>query len=443
MKSWTGTVYPTRRAVLLVSLGAPLSLAAAVASPDLWLVGVAWLVLAFGLLAADTVLGAWGSELQVTSLLPAALSIGASGEAKFRSIFRSRTPPRQAEFALQTNALIRANEKALSIGLSDGAGEAKFGLQPARRGAGQINRLWVRWQGPLGLVWKQHIEQLDAAVPVVPNLEAVKEEAIRLFQRNSFFGFNMQRDIGIGAEFHALRDFRAGMDRRAIDWKQSAKHAALLAKEFHTERNQQIIVALDTGRLMCEPLREQARIDRALHAALLLIYATLKLGDRVGLFAFDAKPRLSSGAVSGARAFPLLQRLASQIDYTNEETNYTLGLTQLSGQLERRSLIVVFTEFADSTSAELMIENVERLLRRHLVLFVVFRDEELESMADKEPRESADMSRAVIADTLLREREVVITRLRRLGVEIVDAPADRAGINLLNAYFDLKRRNVI
>jgi uncharacterized protein (DUF58 family) len=301
----------------------------------------------------------------------------------------------------------------------------------------------VRWQGPLGLVWKQHVERLDATVPIILNLQSVKEEALRLFQRNALFGLNMQRDIGSGAEFHALRDFRAGMDRRTIDWKQSAKHAALLAKEFHTERNQEIILALDAGRLMCEPLNGQPRIDRALHAGLLLSYAALKLGDRVGLFAFDARPRLSSGTVSGARAFPLLQRLASRIDYASEETNYTLALTQLSGELERRSLIVVFTEFADSTSAELMIENVERLLRRHLVLFVVFRDEELEKLADKEPRDSADISRAVIADSLLREREVVTARLRRLGVEIVDAPAEGAGVNLLNAYFDLKRRNVL
>jgi uncharacterized protein (DUF58 family) len=233
------------------------------------------------------------------------------------------------------------------------------------------------------------------------------------------------------------------MDRRTIDWKQSAKHAALLAKEFHTERNQEIVIALDTGRLMCEPLSGQPRIDRALHAALLLSYAALKLGDRVGLFAFDAKPRVSSGTVSGPRAFPLLQRLASRIEYSSEETNYTLALTQLSGEVERRSLIVVFTEFADSTSAELMIENVERLLRRHLVLFVVFHDEELEKLADEEPRESRDVSRAVIADMLLREREVVTTHLRRLGVEIVDAPAKRAGVNLLNAYLELKRRNIL
>jgi uncharacterized protein (DUF58 family) len=284
---------------------------------------------------------------------------------------------------------------------------------------------------------------LDAAIPIIPNVQAVKEEALRLFQRNALFGLNVQRDIGDGAEFHALADFRAGMDRRTIDWKQTARHAALLAKEFRTERNQQIIVTLDTGRLMCEPLAGQPRIDRALHAALLLAYAALKLGDRVGLYAFDAKPRLSSGAVSGARAFPLLQNLAARVDYSTEETNYTLGLTQLSGELKRRSLIVVFTDFADSTSAELMIDNIERLLRRHLVLFIVFRDEELDSMADKEAVEAEDVSRAVIADALLRERDVVISRLRRMGVEVVDAPAERAGVSLLNAYLELKRRNVL
>jgi uncharacterized protein (DUF58 family) len=440
---WTGTIYPTRRAILLASIGAPIALIVGLASPQLWLIGAAWLVLVFGLMAADIVLGAWGSQLKLESLLPAAMALGARGEAIFRAAFGARIRPERAEFALQTNALIHTETRSFGVALDDGAGQAKFDLSTTRRGEGRLRRLWVRWQGPLGLVWKQHVEELDAVVPVISNLQAVKEEALRLFQRNVLFGMNMQRDIGDGAEFHALHDFLAGMDRRTIDWKQSAKHAALLAKEFHTERNQQVIVALDTGRLMCEPLSGQPRIDRALHAALLLIYATLKLGDKAGLFAFDAKPRLSSGAVSGTRAFPLLQHLASRIEYTNEETNYTLGLTQLAGELERRSLIVVFTDFADSTSAELMIENVERLLRRHLVLFVVFRDDELESLADKEPRETADMSRAVIADAILRERDVVTARLRRLGVEIVDTPAERAGVNLLNSYFDLKRRNVI
>jgi uncharacterized protein (DUF58 family) len=152
---------------------------------------------------------------------------------------------------------------------------------------------------------------------------------------------------------------------------------------------------------------------------------------------------MSTGTVAGPASFPLLQRLAAGIDYSAEETNFTLGLTQLSGQLERRSLIVVFTDFADSTSAELMIENLGRLLKRHVVLFMVFRDEELESLAGAEPAEPDDVSRAVIAHTLLRERDVVIERLRRLGAQIVDAPVDRMGPALLASYLDLKRRELL
>ena len=61
----------------------------------------------------------------------------------------------------------------------------------------------------------------------------------------------------------------------------------------------------------------------------------------------------------------------------------------------------MFTDFADTTSAELMLENVGRLLSATSVLFVVFRDEELEGMRRAEPQTPDDVSRAVIADMLL------------------------------------------
>ncbi|HEX7887354.1 MAG TPA: DUF58 domain-containing protein, partial [Phenylobacterium sp.] len=142
-------------------------------------------------------------------------------------------------------------------------------------------------------------------------------------------------------------------------------------------------------------------------------------------------------------AFPLLQKLCASLDYSTEETNFTLGLTALSGRLDRRAVVVVFTDFADATSAELMIENVARLMRTHLVLFVVFRDEELESLAGREPMDPDDVSRAVIAERLLRQREAVAARLRRLGAQIVDAPADGLATNLLNRYLDVKRRGLV
>ncbi|NWP56890.1 DUF58 domain-containing protein, partial [Escherichia coli] len=88
-----------------------------------------------------------------------------------------------------------------------------------------------------------------------------------------------------------------------IDWKQSARHAALLAKEFRTERNHNVIMALDCGRAACEPVGGVPRIDRAINAALLLSYACLRSGDRAGLFAFESAPRVTTGALGGLNAF--------------------------------------------------------------------------------------------------------------------------------------------
>ena len=104
---------------------------------------------------------------------------------------------------------------------------------------------------------------------------------------------------------------------------------------------------------------------------------------------------------------------------------------------------MVFTDFADTTSAELMLENVGRLLKRHLVLFVIFRDEELEAIARREPVDPEAVSRAVTAEVLLRERDLVIARLVRMGAHIVDAPAASVGPALLSAYIDLKRRDLM
>ena len=105
--------------------------------------------------------------------------------------------------------------------------------------------------------------------------------------------------------------------------------------------------------------------------------------------------------------------------------------------------MVVFTDFTDTTAAELMIESLGRLLKRHLVLFVVMHDEELEGLTAAEPDSAEDVSRAVVAGTLLREREAVIARLRRMGAHIVDAPVGQVGPDVVNAYLDLKRRDLL
>ena len=434
-------IYPTRAAVILMLAGAPIGLLAGVLVPGLWLIAAAWVLATLVLLLADALLAASGRDLEVALETPASLAVGRIGEVAVRGRFVGRTLPRATEAALETNAKLALDIDRGRQRMTDGTVLARFQVEPTRRGEGIIIQYWLRWTGPLGLTWRQRTERPDRRVPIIPDITAIRDEAVRLFSRDALFGMKVQRDSGEGAEYHALRDFQPGMDIRAIDWKQSAKHSSLLVKDFRTERNHQIVFAIDTGRVMSEPAGGAPRVDRALNAALLLAFVSLKMGDRVGLFSFDGKVGVSSGAVTGVRGFAALQRVAAGIDYSEEETNFTLGLATLGGTLERRSLIVIFTDFPDSVGAELMLENLQRLAQRHLILFVALRDEELEAMVRAEPKEPADVSRAVTAAALLHEREIVLARVRRLGAQVVEAPVDRIGPELVSAYLDLKRRN--
>jgi uncharacterized protein (DUF58 family) len=435
-------IFPTQLAAVLAGLGAPIALMLAVLAPTAWPLGLVWVVVVFLLVVADAVVAADRRALEVQLAADAPAPIGSPVNVRALMRFKG-TAPKIVSVQFEVNGLLKARHVVERARVANGAAEVRAEFDTLRRGAGRIERIWVDWIGPLGLIAKRRIVVADRDIPIVPDIRNVRQEAMRIFARDRTIGQKLVIEKGEGAEFEALRDFLPGMDRRTIDWKQSARHVKLLAKEFRTEQDQTVVFAIDTGRLMCEPIAGAPKVDRAINAALLLAFVGLKMGDRVGVFSFDAKPGVSTGAVSGVKSFPLLQRLCTHVDYSSEETNFTLGLTALSAEIKRRSLIVVFTDFVDPTSAELMIENVGRLMKRHLVLFVTFRDPALEDLVMAEPRSMLDVSRAVIAHSLQTEKEVVLARLARLGVEVIHAPVERVGADLLNRYLELKRRSRI
>src|SRR5262245_5755033 len=123
-------IYPTRRAILLAFVGAPLSLVAGLAAPGLWFVGVAWLLVVLGSVCADALLGSWRSEMQLSHTLPGALSIGGGGEARLQVTFASNLPPKRAEFSADTNAFLRPTPMRRSVRIAQSGGEARFKLNP-------------------------------------------------------------------------------------------------------------------------------------------------------------------------------------------------------------------------------------------------------------------------------------------------------------------------
>ena len=436
-------IYPTPKAAILMAIGLPITMVVAVFFPALWTLGAAWIAGLAGFIILDIFLSVSRRKMKFDVKAPGSFFIGEAEQVWFKYDYGHAVAPRSPECRLSVNDRFSVQPHHFYGEAANGAVLAAFDVKSERRGEGEIERLWTRWQGPLGLIWRQTTEALNLEIPVVPNTRLVKERAIQIFSRDATFGQKIQEERGEGTEFEALTEFVPGMDKRAIDWKHTARHRVLLAKEYRTERNHNIVFAMDSGHLMCEPIRGMTKLDWSLNASLLMAYVSLKIGDRIGYFAFDQKPYFYSQPIAGANSFPHLQRLTASIDYSHNETNFTLGLSQLAQSLKRRTLIVIFTDFVDTTNAELMIENMGRLLRRHIVIFVAFRDEALEALLQKTPESSEDVSRAVIAENLMRERDLVIARLQRMGVHIIDVDPGKMSNAVLNKYLELKRRGAI
>ncbi|MDB5720853.1 MAG: hypothetical protein JWP15_1471 [Alphaproteobacteria bacterium] len=434
-------IYPARASILIAAAIAPFALLIGVVAPSYWFAGLIPTVFLLALTGIDGLIG--GRAVTIDCEGPRVVGVGAEFDVEMFARFPGLAPG-SCEIALDSHHLLHAPAGLIRTAqVEDGAAHAIVRFEALRRGTAQLEHVWVRWPGPFRLAWKQRRLTLGQALLIVPDIRAVRERSAQMLQHDAMMGLVAQLRLGEGAEFESLAEFQQGMDRRAIDWKQSARHHRLLGREYRSERNNNIVIALDSGRTMCEPIAGVARIDRAVSAALLTAFVALKDGDRVSLFGFDSHPRVSSRPVSGGRSFALLQRVAGEIDYSERETNYTLGLSTLATGLTRRSLVVIFTEFADTISAELMLNSVGRLLKRHLVLFILFRDEELEAFTGVEPESAEDVTRAVTASALLRQRRLVVNRLRRLGVHVVEAAHDQVGPALVGAYVDLKRRNLL
>lgn len=435
-------IYPTRWAVIATSVGAPIALAVAATMPGRWFFALAWPLAILLLLAFDAMRSIGSASASVE--FPKHAYVGETRDCTVAVTVLSPDPPRSAHVALHTSPLVSAaDDGRAGIPLEKGRGAIYVPLAMVRRGLARFDRLWVRWTGPLGMVWQQRGVALEQAFPILPDLRPVHDRGAKIINRYALEGLLAQLNRGEGSDFDALVEYRPGMDRRSIDWKQSGRHGKLLSKQYRSEKNNQIVFAIDSGRQMSEPVAGLPRVDRCVSAALLTAWIALKLGDRVSLNAFDSKPRLASGLVSGSGAFAELERVAAEIDYSGDETNYTYALTTLSARLTRRSMIILFTEFTDTISAEFMLRSVRRLVETHLLLVVVLRDEELEDIAASDPKDADDVTRAITAASLLKERRVVITALQHLGVHVIESEYDRVNERLVAGYLGLKRENLL
>lgn len=434
---------PTPRAAWAIAALAPLAVVIAAMAPAAWVIAPVAGAVLLALIIADGLLAGRCADWQVGA--PADCEVGQPVRLAVTARFTAGSASKR-ETAIAFDPRLGQDgraELALTAAGGQDAAQGETTLVPVRRGTAPLTRIWLRWHGPLGLGARQIAAPLDQAVRIWPDLSPVRSRELQAFLRDAQSGLIARRIRGEGTQFEALSEYEAGMDRRRIDWKASARHNHLYARETESERNNQIIFAFDCGQAMCEPVDGMPRIDRAVTAALTCAYVALKGGDKCALFGFAQRPQLLTPFIGDARAFHRLQSAAASLDYVAAEPNFTLALATLTTKLKRRSLIILFSDFTDPTAAELMVESIGRLVDRHLVLFVTIADSELENFVTAHPGDLATLARSVTAETLAHQRSIVLQRLRRMGVDVIEAPWERIGYQLIDRYLAIKNSEAI
>lgn len=108
---------------------------------------------------------------------------------------------------------------------------------------------------------------------------------------------------GRGLEFEEVREYQAGDDIRAIDWRVSARSGKTYTKLFREERERPVFLLVEQSQQMAFGSQRRFKQVTAASTAALLAWAALHDGDRVGgmilrdQHCVDLRPQRRAGAL--------------------------------------------------------------------------------------------------------------------------------------------------
>jgi uncharacterized protein (DUF58 family) len=107
------------------------------------------------------------------------------------------------------------------------------------------------------------------------------------------------------------------------------------------------------------------------------------------------------------------------------------------GIARQRSLVVLLTDLNPAAITDGLLPRIPALAARHRLLVAAVADPRLAEMAAARGDATAVYD-AAAAERARGERARISALLRRLGVDVVDAPPDRLPAALADAYLNLK-----
>jgi uncharacterized protein (DUF58 family) len=314
-----------------------------------------------------------------------------------------------------------------------------YNLKSYRRGSFAFGAVFYRITGPLGLIQRQGKIDLPQGVQVLPDMTGEGSHDLQLALAGAFqAGRRKATRRGEGSEFESLREHQRDDDFRHIDWKASAKRGKLISRQYETERDQRLMILLDTGRLMSPRIGSYRKLDYAINASVHLAQIALHKGDMVGYAIFNDEMRAFAEPKKGQAQMSHFVRNLTSLQATRLESDYAAVFNHVLRRCSRRTLIVCFTDLGDAQSAESLLGAALPLMPRHLPVIVTVSNSEVLAVTRKAPENEFEVYRHVAAMEIWNDYQRTLRGLRSRGVATVSVPAQELSTAAINEYLRIK-----
>jgi len=169
---------------------------------------------------------------------------------------------------------------------------------------------------------------------------------------------------GQGIEFSEIREYKAGDDIRAIDWKVTARFNHPYIKEFIEERDLQVYFVIDlsgSGSFGTNISKKEKSIEIVAS----LMFAALRNNDGIGVFLITENVEKFIPVRKGRKHVLHLLDILSAFTPNSQKTNLKKPLEQVTKTIKRKSIVFVVSDFIDKSN---YLKPLKILRKRHDVI---------------------------------------------------------------------------
>lgn len=319
-----------------------------------------------------------------------------------------------------------------------------YELTPEKRGIYNFGHINTYVSSPLQLATRKYILGNEKELKCYPSFLKLRDFTIKAFTNNStVYGNKKVRRIGHSLEFEQIKEYVSGDDIRTLNWKATAKRSQFMVNQYVEEKSQPIYSIIDKGRIMQMHFEGLSLLDYAINATLSVSNAALRKQDRAGMLSFSGEVEDFIAAEKRNSQMSLISEALYNVKTKFSESDFSQLYTVIKRKVPSRSLLILYTNFETMDSLKRQLPYLRALAKNHLLLVVFFKNTELISLLNTEPRNIQGVYDKIIAEKFMYEKKQIVNELKKYGIQsVLTKPKDLTD-NTINKYLELKARGFI